>query len=140
MRRTILPICLVITLPFIIQAKSFILEHVNQLKWENRIILIRSMNDINEILSVLKTAKTDIQDRHIYWFIFTKNKVYTNFKGKISNNFSENAKEKYFEDEEMATILIGKDGYIKNQDIELNLNFIFDLIDSMPMRQMEMKN
>ena len=47
----------------------------------------------------------------------------------------------YYDDDDLQKIiLIGKDGGTKMEKTEFDLNYIFNLIDSMPMRQREMKN
>ena len=47
---------------------------------------------------------------------------------------------KFRENEPSRVLLIGKDGGVKLRGDELDVQRIFDLIDTMPMRIREMKN
>ena len=112
---------------------------LESLEWKNRIILIRESVDCKNTIAHLKQAKTEIDERHIFWFILCKqNQLISNFDGEISSSFLNTVNKKYFSKPKNNVVLIGKDGGVKYRSPELRLNEINTLIDSMPMRQAEM--
>ncbi|WP_025564588.1 DUF4174 domain-containing protein [Psychromonas sp. SP041] len=117
------------------------LRNINQLRWENRIILIYSAGKDNDIENkgLFIKYKDQINERDLIWFIIKESEVMTNYSNKLSNEFLSNIKNR-FPIEGDKVLLIGKDGDIKAKGAELNLNFIFREVDSMPMRQQEIKN
>ncbi len=114
------------------------LENINQLRWENRIVVVYSQSTPEEIVALLSSRVTDIDDRDIYWFVLDNKQLYTNYIGNVDASFYQITREKYFPHQEAEIKLIGKDGYVKASYKTLDLNVIFALIDTMPMRQMEM--
>ena len=139
MIKTLLKIIFIFFLVGSNQSSSLYIESIKQFKWNSRIILIRPLNDLEANLSTLRKADSEIQDRHINWFIFSQGDVYTNFKGDLTEDFQKNTVDNYFSDDMFGIILIGKDGGIKKRAEYLNLKSIFELIDSMPMRKIEME-
>ena len=115
------------------------LERINELEWSSRIILVRAFGESEEVLKALRKLDYEIQDRDIYWFVFTDENLETNYSGEIQENFYIDTLQTYFSDPETNMVLIGKDGSIKKKLKHLDLQVIFDLIDTMPMRQMEMR-
>lgn len=115
------------------------LERINELEWSSRIILVRVLGESDEVLNALKKLDYEIKDREIYWFVFIEGNIETNYKGEIQENFHTDTLKTYFSDTEENVVLIGKDGGIKQKLKHLDLQDIFDLIDTMPMRKMEMK-
>jgi hypothetical protein len=115
------------------------LERINELEWNSRIILIHALGESEEVLKTLRKLDYEIHDRDIYWFVFIEENIETNYKGDIQENFHRDILKTYFSDTETNVVLIGKDGDIKQKLKHLNLQGIFDLIDTMPMRQMEMR-
>ncbi|MDW3094671.1 MAG: DUF4174 domain-containing protein [Gammaproteobacteria bacterium] len=138
--KTLLIISIIILSVSPSQSNNFFLESVTQLKWENRIILVRPKNNLKDVLLDFKIAKSKILDRHINWFVFFEDKIYTNYKGDIAENFNKNMVRKYFSVASLSMVLIGKDGTVKQEAKDFNLNAFFELIDSMPMRKIEMEN
>lgn len=122
---------------FFIYEPVFGVENIHEFQWENRILLIRSESNPENIISALKKVDLDIQDRHIFWFIFSDDNVSTNFKGQVHKYFYSETITRYFQNEEVNVVLVGKDGGIKKQALELDLQKLFDLIDEMPMRKRE---
>lgn len=138
MRATILMIlCL---LPFYANSEEKVLNDLSELEWQNRVLLIWADDSIDSPLqSHLLSLKKEIDDRHIIWFLLSKNSVISNYKGKISDSFVININSDYQENG-LEMLLIGKDGGIKNRYAALDLLAVFDAIDAMPMRQYEMHN
>ena len=119
------------------------LRNIEQLIWENRIILIYLSDEDNgddiENKRLLTKYKDQINERELIWFIIKESAVMTNYPNKLSNEFISNTKNR-FPIERNKVLLIGKDGGIKAKGAELNFNFIFEEVDSMPMRRQEIKN
>ncbi|MBT8125549.1 MAG: DUF4174 domain-containing protein, partial [Gammaproteobacteria bacterium] len=102
-------------------------------------ILVRAIGESGEDLKALKKLDYEILDRDIYWFVFTDSSIETNYKGELQDNFYRVTLNNYFTDTETNVVLIGKDGGIKQKGKHLDLQGLFDLIDTMPMRQLEMR-
>lgn len=113
------------------------LESLEDLKWEKRIILVKE--DSDEGLSQLRVAVEAINERHIVWFRLSDGKIETNYEGELSGDFSDKLESKYFKEFDANVSLIGKDGTVKSKDDKLDLKDYFSQIDSMPMRQREMR-
>ncbi len=116
------------------------INSIEDLQWKSRIILIYAYDDAKSYAQVLNEQDAHIEERHIHWFILDVNKVYSNYNGALVDDFHKITKQKYFSQNEIAIKLIGKDGYVKASYDTLDLDSIYNLIDSMPMRQMEMHN
>jgi len=113
---------------------------LESLEWNNRVILIRENNNCKNTLNHLIKAKLNIEERHIFWFLLCKdNQVISNFKGIIAPTLSTSLNKKYFSNNKKNVVLVGKDGGVKYRSRQLHLNEIDKLIDSMPMRQAEMR-
>ena len=131
-------IFILILVLIVVNQKAYALENISELKWNNRIILVRLIDESREYLNTLNSFKDDIQERDIYWFLFSDDKIETNYQGSLEDKFYNLMLEKYFKDTKTNVVLIGKDGCIKQNNGYLDLKELFDLIDSMPMRQLEM--
>tara|TARA_B100000287_G_C20444282_1_gene706883 strand:+ start:74 stop:487 length:414 start_codon:yes stop_codon:yes gene_type:complete len=115
-------------------------NHINDLKWKNRVLIIKNHNK-NNFSEKINSFEKELYQRDFvivhmkedYAFIddskmpekFTKSIV-----KKIKNiSFSK------------CIILIGKDGQIKNTyPLEISIEKIFSDVDRMPMRRYEMKS
>lgn len=117
----------------------YALENVNELEWKHRIILVHALAEPEESLHIFEKQDDEIHDRDIYWFIFLDDGIKTNYQGVLQKKFYDKTINSYFKDAEENVVLIGKDGGIKLKEKHLNLQSIFNLIDAMPMRQLEMK-
>tara|TARA_B000000441_G_C21479764_1_gene197584 strand:+ start:53 stop:439 length:387 start_codon:yes stop_codon:yes gene_type:complete len=120
-------IILILFINFQIMAKQ-----ISELNWKKRLLLISYQNDGDQIF--IKTTKfisdnrCEIEDRNLQIVFFEK------FKNKdyIIPKFIKNKN---------GIWLIGYDGNVKDYSIDDSiLPRLFNLIDSMPMRQNEMKN
>jgi fructose-1,6-bisphosphatase len=120
-------------------AQDLTLDSIDQLRWNSRVILVKIDNDDQVTLSTLKNASNEISERDINWFAFSGDSFYSNYENRIGRNFQAKIVEEYFEANKNI-VLLGKDGYVKLRSESLELDEIFDLIDSMPMRQMEMSS
>ncbi len=113
------------------------IENLNDFKWKNRIVLLKEGDDAG--IKQLREAAQEIKNRDIIWFRLKSGEIETNFDGELSESFADYLENEYFKKLEANVFLIGKDGGIKSKDEELNLKNYFGQIDSMPMRQREMK-
>ena len=104
---------------------------LNQYLWKNRIILTFAEDEDHPDLIKLKVEMNEnnceILNRDLLHFHFSND-------GKTGNQTTTN-------DQSFRILLIGKDGGIKYESKRSDsLIHLFELIDSMPMRQDEMQN
>ena len=103
---------------------------LNQYLWKNRIILTFADDedhpDLIKLKAEMKENNCEILNRDLLHFHISND-------GKIGNHITTN-------DQLFRILLIGKDGGIKYESNQyVSLIQLFELIDSMPMRQDEMK-
>ena len=122
-----------------VSAESSSLEHIRELVWENRIILLQSTTDDQRNEAILKQYNEQIIDRDIIWFIVNDRGVVTNYDGFVSSDFITKVKSDYPINRDKV-LLIGKDGGIKARNRSLDIEYLFTKIDGMSMRQQEMRN
>ena len=117
------------------------LTSLRDLQWENRILVITTgTRDPSEVESALKAGRKELLERDIVWFIVNGGRVRTNYPGPLSEAFEERLGKRYAAGENAFSIsLIGKDGGEKARYDSLDLEAIHARIDSMPMRQAEMR-
>ena len=99
--------------------------------WKNRIILTfaddQDHPDLIRLKAEMKENECEILNRDLLHFHFSSD-------GKIGNHTTTN-------DQSFRILLIGKDGGIKYEsNRSVSLIHLFELIDSMPMRQDEMQH
>ena len=111
---------------------------IEAFKWKNRLLIIHQKDAEAEHLKNLKAEDKAIRDRHLIWMIIRDGKVTSNYKGDLPNAFPTTLQKQYFR-EDTTAVLIGKDGGVKARYKKLNLEKIFALIDTMPMRRREMR-
>ena len=104
---------------------------LNQYLWKNRIILTfaddQDHPDLIRLKAEMKENECEILNRDLLHFHFSN-------EGKIGNHTFTN-------DQSFRILLIGKDGGIKYESNQyVSLIQLFELIDSMPMRQDEMQH
>ena len=116
------------------------LTKLSDLRWSNRIILVREDFNIEVISQAISDRQFEIEDRDILWFIFTSSGLLTNYQKPIAESFMQDTKAQYFQDEAINAILIGKDGGVKNSAASIEFDPLFIQIDNMPIRQLEMRN
>ena len=104
---------------------------LNQYLWKNRIILTfakdEDQSDLIRLKAEMKENDCEILNRDLLHFHFSND-------GKTGNHITTN-------DKSFRILLIGKDGGIKYEsNRSVSLIHLFELIDSMPMRQDEMQH
>jgi hypothetical protein len=117
------------------------LGDLRPLQWEKRVLLLFSGNsESRPLLSKLQARDSEIRDRDIAWFVLGESGIATNSEKPLAEPFADLIKERYFSGNDgLEVVLIGKDGGVKGRYQELDLTAIFTRIDSMPMRQAEMR-
>lgn len=118
------------------QGSEQALKDLSDLQWQSRLILVR---DSADAVARLEAERDAIDERDILWFVLTPTGVISNYAGSLAQDFSLRLRKSYFGDAETRVILIGKDGGIKAREATLDLDALFALIDSMPMRRREMQ-
>lgn len=112
-------------------------------RWDYRLILISApATEAKERVAELKAAQAGIDERHVLWFVFDGQSVITNYRQPLGEGFRAAVLERYFKEVDpvsTALRLVGKDGGIKERAGQLDLAQLFARIDSMPMRQSEIK-
>ena len=115
------------------------LNKLEDLEWKNRILLIHEKTNGTAVLKQLKSNKGEIDDRHLIWIIVGNDSNQSNYPGGLSEKLSNKIKTDFFSGEDKV-VLIGKDGTVKARYEKLDLDKVYALIDTMPMRKREMKS
>ncbi|VXB11446.1 conserved hypothetical protein [Maribacter litoralis] len=115
-------------------------QDITDFKWNNRlIILYENNNNVAEVKSAIEIiAKNSVGlvERDVRVFVLKNNVFYSSNGQALEITNSKTLPKAY-----QGYILVGKDGGIKSKKpYPFNLNKIFDLIDSMPMRKSEMRS
>jgi len=115
------------------------MNNLGDYQWKNRLILVLATSDAEGAVETLRSARAEIDDRDIVWFVNTGSDVVSNQKA-VSSSLESDVKALFEESRSDARVLlIGKDGGIKSRDSRLDLDAIFRRIDAMPMRIREMR-
>ena len=107
-------------------------------KWKNRLILVFAPDIENdtfrEQLSEFENRQEEITQRDLLIFkIYAGSDLESSQVEKFQSEFDVNP-------DEFCILLIGKDGTVKMRDNKVvSAETVFDIIDSMPMRQQEMQ-
>lgn len=131
-------ITLSLFLPLLLQSQNF-----EKYQWSNRLLLIYSEDDsgnmIKEQLNHLLENKEGLKERKLILFQLNQTK-YRQVFPKTTDWKTRGDANKIDSENEFAVYLIGLDGGIKlKQEKILILEKLFQTIDSMPMRQAEMR-
>jgi hypothetical protein len=119
---------------------SMALENLEPLRWHYRVLLLRSEDPAEEMRALLAGRKKAIDERDILWFLVEPSNPETNYPGPLSKDFINTISSEYFSGSSpREVVLLGKDGGIKARADTLSLDSLFHLIDSMPMRQAELR-
>lgn len=139
MKRYLIPYALVAAaLSQTAVASSSELTNLKDLVWQNRIIVVNSGQNSDELTDLFSQESHGIIDRDVVWFVFSGDALKTNYQGTISPSLLSRVKSQYqLSDNEV--ILIGKDGGLKERISGLDLDRLFGDIDRMPMRIREMQ-
>ncbi len=123
------------------QAMEVTIDSMEAFRWKHRIILVLTDGrDKDSSTQMLTEAQGDLEERHVLWFCADADSVATNYRAPLPSDLQPAGIQRYRRAPKAETevILIGKDGGVKYRGPKLNLEEIFALIDSMPMRRLEM--
>jgi hypothetical protein len=113
---------------------------LDNLKWKNRVVLFFPDSTKSENLD-FDFLKEELQDRKLVYFIFNEDEVLSNSDFTFSSEHKNSITSKYrMGYTKNCWVLIGLDGGVKvKKEGNLDWDFIFRTVDSMPMRKSEMK-
>jgi len=120
-------------------------QSLKNYRWENRIIILVDREDGSKAFQKQYTAllseESELEDRDLIVFLLKDDLVKFSNGSKLQIDGRGLRKELKIRPVFEGVILIGKDGGVKmREEFHVEPQKIFDLIDSMPMRQSEMKN
>lgn len=116
------------------------MNSLSDYQWKNRLILVQARDENAGEIDTLRSARAEVDDRDIVWFVNTGADLVSNQDGVSSSLESEiKALLDQFRSDERV-LLIGKDGGMKSREPSLDLDAIFRRIDRMPMRMREMRS
>lgn len=142
--RLIAVLCVLILHPFLMTAEpsSEKLTDLRALQWTNRVLLVFAENGSNgeELFEELEARQSEIDERDLLWFVLSDNGVKTNYPQALSETFADSVRKRHASGTgKLEVVLIGKDGGVKGRYDRVDLPMVFARIDSMPMRQAEMR-
>jgi len=123
---------------FIILIGAFVNQNnppLNSFKWKNRILILHHQEDF---FQSMKLKAKELNDRDMI-MIHIQNDQLSSFPRTLQIDLKKISEYYDLKNDDPRVILIGKDGGIKLNKSSVMHNQIFDLIDSMPMRQSEMR-
>ena len=111
---------------------------LDELKWKNRVVLFFPDVSKNDSLD-FSFLKEELLDRKLIYFIFRDNEILSNSKYTFSEEQQKSIRSKdQMGYSKSSWVLIGLDGGVKSKkDGDLDWDFIFRTVDSMPMRRSE---
>lgn len=118
---------------------------LSQYMWKNRLLLIfaptRSHSLFDALRQALSAREAEVSDRDLVIFQILESGPSVVNIAVIDHNMADALRERFnIARGEFKVILIGKDGGVKlERSVQTNLQDIFALIDSMPMRRQEMR-
>lgn len=113
------------------------ISSIGDLKWKNRILLVYEKEREDNFLGTLKEAQEVLNNRDIVWFLLKEGKITSNSRLSWDDGFFQHIEKMYFSNKKDKVLLIGKDGKTKSIGKELDLDYLNSLIDTMPMRRLE---
>lgn len=113
------------------------LQALHQLEWQYRVLLIQA-SDPARTFELLKRFEADLLERKIAWFVSHSDQISSNYPGSLEPAFITQVEQYLARADTDAIVLIGYDGEVKSQESE-QLREVFEQIDRMPIRRMEMQ-
>ena len=115
------------------------INHINDLRWNNRVLVIIDDGKIN-FSKKINLYKKEFDKRDFMIIYINEKNTFINNK-KMSKQFSDSILKKIKNINNNHFFLIGKDGQVKNSySFRIGLEKIFYDVDKMPMRKYEMQN
>lgn len=137
---TFIWIILVLILPIALNAQDM-KEHM----WSNRLLLLYSNNEqdsvLNQQMLLLRNSEEGLKDRKILVYRFHRDHYMKGLLSKRKYDYSTEFDRQLFDGDYFQIKLIGLDGTVKQTSLEILMpQDIFEIIDAMPLRQMELRN
>ena len=128
-----------ILLFFLNLGSSKSINHLSDLKWKNRILVVVT-NEKEEIKDLIKIHNIGLNEREFVVIQLDDEKAFIDYN-QMSKRFSQSILKKVKNiHQQVYFVLIGKDGRIKNLfSKNTGMKEIFSEVDKMPMRINEMK-
>ena len=119
-------------------------DDLSRYRWRHRLLLIFSPSaqtpDFQQLANQLKQQREGVADRDLLVFSIMSDGQSRVGENVLSKQEAENLRRRFqVTNEEFRVVLIGKDGTVKLSEPAVKLSEVFALIDSMPMRQREMR-
>ncbi len=114
-------------------------QDLSNYTWKNRIVILYENDtntaDVKSALQIIDNNTSKFTERDILVFVYKDNVFYS-----VNRKATDIKKLDILPNTNDGYILIGKDGGIKSKaSYPFNLEQLFNLIDSMPMRKSEMR-
>ncbi len=114
------------------------INHISDLKWINRVLVIVNHEKF-DLSKNINSLKKEFDERDFMIVNIIERISYVHDK-KMSKRFSKSVISKIKSIDNNYIFLIGKDGKVKNSyPIDIEIETIFDDVDKMPMRKYEMQ-
>ena len=115
-------------------------DQIADLQWKYRIVLgvVENQDEFSSNVEMLENRKEEVSERKIVYFITDGQQHATNYKGKLHENIWKDVI-RILDEKKEKFALIGLDGGVKARYEKLDVSEVFSLIDTMPMRQQEMR-
>lgn len=140
-----IPIGIALWMPLEARAERHI-DILEEFRWNNRLLFVftpsRSNRKFLEQKTMIKRNRAGFEDRDVVVLRITGERVFAVNHSSESPFNASSLRSKFGVDErQFLTILIGKDGTIKYKNLlPLDPCHLFSLIDSMPMRRLEISD
>ena len=141
----VLILLLTTTISTMAQSDQPVKKTPSDFQWENRILIVIANQEsdslVTEQVSNFEDSEEGFKERDLITFFLFKNGASRLNEQPLHPSSTEEILEKYGSGQpDFRLLLIGKDGSVKLQkDTPVFVEDIFGLIDSMPMRQREMR-
>ena len=116
-----------------------------QFQWKNRLLFLFAPNGISPLFKNLQSQimaqKAEVEDRDLVVFEVLAQGPSRMNTASLDRQQADSIRDHFAVPQDtFRLILVGKDGGIKlKRDVQVDLKEVFGLIDSMPMRQNEMR-
>lgn len=123
------------------QASARAADTLQDFRWQKRLLLVHPSDEaaLNQLTVLIDQHQSEITERKLQIFVTWRNRLLTFPEAEHNLKATEVLRELVGQQAQM--LLIGLDGGIKQNDEQVPINFdkIFALIDGMPMRQSELR-
>jgi hypothetical protein len=118
---------------------------ITHLQWKKRLLLVfaadNAQSNFQGLANEISSRQADVDDRDLVVFEILESGTSRMNRSRIEPQKAASIRKQFgIEPDEFTVILVGKDGGIKlKRNDQVRLEEIFQLIDSMPMRQDEIR-